>query len=131
MSEILGINIGEVWDYRLSTATPVLQNSGEFWRIEIHPKANGTGVPLETIQTDIPCEKGDARDPVKVAKCFNLILGVRDKYSLPNIEELKPRVAKINAKAAMLANALKGKTVAEGNVIVEKALKELSADIGE
>ena len=109
MSKHKGVNIEEVWDYRLSNATPVLHNSGEFWRVDIHPVRDGTGEPLESHVTDIPCTKGDTHDPVKIAACYDWLRTVRDKYSRDDIDEIKPLIAKYrNAQAKLHAKLAAG-----------------------
>lgn len=110
-----GKNINEVWDFRLSTAVPVILNSGETWIVQIHSKDNpdydpntpeAIAAPLEEYDTGIPCEVGDAQDPVKVAKCYEWLHSVRDKYARPDIEELKPLVKKVREAEAVLAAKL-------------------------
>lgn len=93
MSEIKGINTRKVFDHYLSTVTPTIYNSGKFWRIVLDYK-DGSGV-AEAVETNIPCEKGDTYDCEKIKCCFEWIKSVRDKYSMPNLEELKPKVAVI------------------------------------
>lgn len=101
MPELKGVNIKEVWDYRLSTAVPTIYNSGKTWSVMINAKDNGD--LLAVYDTKIPCEHGDAYDHKKVKGCYEWLLTVHDMYSRDNIEELKPIVAKINALNAELA----------------------------
>lgn len=91
MSKILGINTREVFDHYLSTVTPTIYNSGKFWKIALDYK-DGSGV-AEAVETNIPCEKGDGDDPKKLISCFEWIKSMRDKYALPNLDELKPKIA--------------------------------------
>lgn len=105
-----GKNILEVWDYRLSTACPMIDRSGGTWVVKIFAKDNldysegaKPALPLETHDTGIQTKPNDAYDTAKVAKCYEWLLTVRDKYALPNIEELKPIVKKINKANAELA----------------------------
>ncbi len=96
MSEILGVNTREVFDYMLSTVTPTTYNrglKGKSWVIELNCQA--TGELKESHDTGIPCEKGDSNDLEKRKKCFEWLKSVRDKYARPDIEELKPEVAVI------------------------------------
>jgi len=107
MPELKGIYLTEVWDERLSIGNPTLYNNGKTWIVEI--MANNVdehGVePLETHDTGILCEKGDTLDYVKVAKCYEWLKSVRDKYSKPNIEELKPEVAQYRENQRKLAES--------------------------
>lgn len=105
-------NIREVWDYRLSTATPVMDRSGGTWKVKIYSKVNPDYVPgepeteaqpLEVFDTEIPHETGDEYDVSKLTVCYEWLLTVRDKYALDNIEELKPLVKAINEANAKLA----------------------------
>ena len=104
--------ITEVWDYRLSTATPLIDRRGGTWVVKIYAKDNPDydpskpetlSAPLEEFDTKLPHEPGDERDSAKLSVCYNWLRSVRDKYSRPDIEELKPIVAKINAANAELA----------------------------
>lgn len=116
MSEIKGIYTKEVWDWKLSTVKPTLYNSGqEFWRIAL--RDNTTGKVVREHTTDIPCEKGDAYDYSKVAKCFEWLKSVRDEYARPDIEELKPKVAFARLVEADLHEKLRGKNKRDGKVI--------------
>ncbi len=77
-----GIDIKEVWDYRLSSATPLIYNTGKTWLVAIYSKGE-ENEPLETHDTGIPCEKGDTYDKRKIIECFKWLYSVRDKYTLP------------------------------------------------
>ena len=114
-----GIDIKEVWDYRLSSATPMIDRRGGTWVVHIYAKANADydpanpesiAQPLESFDTEIPAEKGDTWDVEKVKVCYEWLYSVRDKYSLPNIEQMKPHVAKINAANKALADLAVGKS---------------------
>lgn len=106
-----GENIKEVWDYRLSTAVPLITRTSGTWVVEIWAKENTpfTGdpatlaKPLETFDTGIKAEPNDEHDTTKVTTCYEFLYKVRDQYALPNIEEMKPLVAKINAANIALA----------------------------
>lgn len=100
MSNIVGVNIKEVWDFRLSKASCQIVRR-ENWECEIICK-NGGGV-LETHDSGIPYTQGDAYDCEKLKPCFEWFKSRRDDYALENIEELKPGVAKINEENAKLA----------------------------
>lgn len=112
MPEIQGVHIREVWDFRLSNATPLIDRRRGTWVAQIWAKNNPDydpndpstlAEPLEEYDTGIPVEKGDERDCAKVAKCYEWFKSVRDKYARDDIEELKPHVAKINQANAELA----------------------------
>lgn len=107
-----GVNILEVWDFRLSKAIPIINRSGDTWMVEIYSKSNQDydpdkpetcAMPLEAFDTGIPAVEGDERDTKKVASCYAWLRKVRDKYSLDDIEDRKPLVAKINAANQALA----------------------------
>jgi len=140
--KIQGINIREVWDYRLSIASVFIDRRGGTWVCVVASKSNpdyvpaymvdqefeqlldddgeaydgapieGTGrlipatdiaKPLETYDTKIEVTKGDTYDTEKIKACYKWFLSVRDKYARTDIEELKPKVAKINKLNAELA----------------------------
>jgi hypothetical protein len=97
-----GKDIKEVWDYRLSNACPFIERKGT-WVVHICAKSNKDfngneySKPLESHDTGIKTEINDANDYKKVAKCYEWLYSVRDKYSLPDIAKRKPLVSKINA----------------------------------
>lgn len=95
-------DIREVWDYRLSTAVPTIYNQdGENWRVEIHSKGENNDV-LEAHDTGIPSTPMDNWNDEALDACYAWLRTVRDKYSLPDIEERKPLVAAINKANAEL-----------------------------
>ena len=100
-NDFAGIDIKEVWDYRLSSAVPQIMRNGGTWVVELWSKDNeGESEPLETYDTGIIAEMGDEYDVAKIKPCFVWMDTVRDKYALSNIEELKPLVAEVNAVTA-------------------------------
>lgn len=110
--KLQGVNIREVWDFRLSTAVPQIDRSTGTWVVNIYSKTNPDydpskpetlAKPLESHDTGIKFVTGDEYDSKKVISCFEWLLKVRDKYSLDDIDERKPLVAKINAANAALA----------------------------
>lgn len=111
MKEFQGVDIKEVWDYRLSNAVPQIVRK-ETWIVEVWNKENTPcnpedpstfAKPLETYDTGIMVEAGDEHDTSKIKMCYTWLMSVRDKYSRPDIEELKPIVKKINDANAELA----------------------------
>ena len=92
----------KVWDFRLSTAAPQIMRR-DTWVVELWPVSGGGIAPLESFDTGIGTEPGDAYDSFKLSVCYNWLRGVRDKYSRPDIEALRPRVAEINKANAALA----------------------------
>lgn len=99
MSRHQGKDIREVWDWRLSKGNPILYNSGDTWVVKIHAN-DGSGV-LEEFISDIPTVKNGESSPYDyeaIAQCYDWLRTVRDKYSRPDIERLKPEVAAINAR---------------------------------
>ena len=107
-----GIHINEVWDYRLSSAVPTIRRD-KTWIVEIHAKVNPDfnpndpstlALPLKTHDTGILVEDGDHHHRKKVAVCYKWLRSVRDEYSLHDIEERKPLVARIVAAMKDLAD---------------------------
>lgn len=122
-----GVDIKEVWDFRLSAAHPLLRNDiGDTWKVQIWSNDNvdydpadpsTLAKPLEEHDTGIPCEKGDSHDANKVKACFAILYPLRDKYSRDHIEQRKPVVSLINsanAKASSLAQEIAA-AKSEGN----------------
>ena len=112
MPEIKGVSIDEVWDYRLSNATPLIDRRGGTWVVQIWAKDNPDydpsdpatlAKPLVEHDTGLKAEHGDQFDAAKIAVCYEWLLTVRDQYSRDDIEELKPLVAQINSVNAALA----------------------------
>ena len=108
MPEIQGVSIQEVWDYRLSTATPLIDRRGGTWVAQVWAKNNPDypttlSKPLEEYDTGLPAEGGDQFDAAKLSRCYEWFRSVRDKYARDDIETLKPHVAKINQANAALA----------------------------
>ena len=109
----MGRSILEVWDYRLSTAQP-LNYRGQLptlingaWVLVAHPNwvacvyaKDERNEPLECHDTGSPVIDGDLHDGAGLDACFAFYRSVRDKYSRPDIEELKPDVAKLRAEDA-------------------------------
>lgn len=108
---IKGINIKEVFDFRLSTASVFIDRRGGTWVCVVASKNNPDYVegakpaePLETYDTGIEAVDGDEYDTEKVKVCFEWFKSIRDKYSLKDIEKRKSLVAKINAANQALAD---------------------------
>ncbi|MDC0637492.1 hypothetical protein OAP25_02205 [Flavobacteriaceae bacterium] len=107
---IEGINIREVWDFRLSRASVYIDRRGGSWMCVVISKDNpdysecGEVTPvLETHDTGIKAAKNDLYDKEKLKVCFEWFKTIRDNYALPNIEELKPIVSEINRLNEKLA----------------------------
>lgn len=110
--KIIGKNITEVWDYRLSNAVPIIDRSSGTWVVQIFSKTNPDydpddpetiAKPLQIHDTGIPATVNDEYDVKKLIPCYNWLKSVRDDYSLDDIEERKPFVKKINEANAALA----------------------------
>jgi len=99
-------HILEVWDFRLSKGSPILYDTGEYWRVVINAN-DGSGVLAEHV-TDVKTT-GNVHDPVGIAACYDWLRSVRDKYSRDHIELRKPVAAMIN-----MANAVAAQLTAEG-----------------
>lgn len=122
MSEFEGVNIREVWDYRLSSAVPQVDRRSGTWVVQILAKSNPDydpskpetmAKPLEVHDTGIKAVTGDEYDCDKLKVCYEWLLTRRDDYALENIEEMKPVVAKINALNAKLGELQSGLTSAQ------------------
>ena len=109
---IEGVHIREVWDFRLSSAVPGIDTRSGTWVVSIYAKENPDydpdnsatlALPLEIHDTGIKSVFGDEYDKAKVSVCFEWLKSVRDKYSLDNIEELKPLVKDVNEENAKLS----------------------------
>lgn len=107
-----GINILEVWDFRLSIGSPILYADSEFWKVVIY--ANDPGdqerIILDEHVTDVKTI-GDPRDPEGVTACYEWLYSVRDKYSRDHIELRKPIAEAINEANAEAA-AINGEALA-------------------
>ena len=99
MGKLVGKDIREVWDWRLSVGSPILYNNGPTWVVRIFAN-DGSGI-LEEHDTGIPAVnedgKRDPHDTAAVAECFKWLKSVRDNYSREHIDLRKPVVAMINA----------------------------------
>ncbi len=100
-------SILEVWDYRLSTASPMLYCGIPAGREDHFPE----GTPLDKWVVAI-YDNGENPKPLAVHvtsvgitggiqdhdgydACYEWLRSVRDEYSRDDIEDLKPKVAKI------------------------------------
>ena len=110
MKKFQGKHILEVWDFRLSTASPLIRNDiGDTWLVQIWANDNPDydpedpstlAVPLEEHDTGIPVEVGDHQDAEKMKVCYEWLYSVRDKYSREHIELRKPVTKLINESNA-------------------------------
>ena len=107
MPEIKGEDIREIWNHRLSRAVPCIDRRGGTWVAQIWAKSHPDhrpgdtstlAMPLETFDTGIAAVEGDTHDREKIRACYVWLKSRRDEYALPNVEELKPTVAQIEAK---------------------------------
>ena len=94
MTQHAGVEIREVWDWRLSTGAPILFNKGKTWIVKIFAN-DGSGV-LDEYDTGVKTT-GDNFDCAAIAACYDWLRTVRDEYSRDHIELRKPLVAEINA----------------------------------
>lgn len=105
-------DIKEVWDYRLSTATPTLYSLvGENWRVELYDKA--TGQIVGAFDSGIPSTPEDPHNLEGMRPCYEWLLSVRDDFAYKNIEKLKPVVAEIERLRHAFLDAAEGLTVAQ------------------
>ena len=109
MKKFQGENILEVWDWRLSKASPTFYRE-KTWIIAIHandsPDYDGTpNSALEVYDTGIEVEENDIHDKEKLIVCYEWLYSVRDKYALDDIEERKPLVGKINQENLKLSQS--------------------------
>jgi hypothetical protein len=106
-----GVQILEVWDFRLSVAHPLIRNDiGDTWLVQVWANSNpdydpekpdDAAQPLEVFDTKIPCETGDHWDAEKMKICYEWLRSVRDKYARDHIELRKPVCRMINDANAM------------------------------
>ena len=129
MSEIRGENILEVWDYRLSTAVPLIDRRDGTWVVAVYAKNNNTGEPVESYNTGIESVDGDEYDREKVTVCYEWLLTVRDRYSLPDIEGLKPLASRANQLQAELSEIQRGMSAidAAGSHDVRSKISEMDS----
>jgi len=113
MSKAKQFFITQVWDYRLSSAQPTNYRGMPKHLIPTNASKEQT---QEFLNNWVACvyENGEKNEPVEIfdtgiefiagnadnwnaghEACFDFLLSVRDKYSLPDIEDLKPWVAEI------------------------------------
>jgi hypothetical protein len=90
----------------------MIDRRGGTWVVKIISKNNldydpadpkTLAMPLEEHDTGLAWEDGDEYDEAKLTVCYEWLRSVRDKYALPNIEELKPVVKAINIENARRA----------------------------
>ena len=94
MTQHAGVEIREVWDFRLSIGSPILFNKGKTWLVKIFAN-DGSGV-LDEYDTGVKTT-GDNFDCAAIAACYDWLRTVRDKFSREHLELRKPLVALINA----------------------------------
>ena len=99
--EFEGVDIKEVWNYRLSSAVPHIETGSGTWIVCIHAKDGGE--LLASHDTGIKTEVGDERDTAKVKECYVWLYSVRDEYALDGIEAMKAQVAKIEEANKILS----------------------------
>ena len=119
MTQHAGVNILEVWDWRLSIGAPMLFNKGKTWVVKIMAN-DGSGV-LDEHDTGVKTT-GNNFDYVAIAACYDWLRTVRDKYSRDHIELRKPVAAMINYANAT-ASAIEDE--AERNHYITKANAEI------
>lgn len=121
-----GVDVKEVWDWRLSKAQPINYNSGDTWIVKIVAN-DGSGV-LEEHDTGIPTKDKDGyrntHDLKAVAACHEWARSVRDKYSRDNLELRKPVVALINA-----ANRSINELANDGAENIHETIKKYNEEI--
>lgn len=98
MKKILGIDIREVWDFRLSIGSPILYQDGDTWIVRVWANDPGDETKVLLAEHDTGVEtNGDPYQSEGVIACFKWLYSVRDEFSRDNIEHRKPVVAMINA----------------------------------
>lgn len=111
-----GVDIREVWNFRLSKGIPLIVRRDGSWFVEIWSKNNADYVdgnepakPLHVKNMGIPHEPGDECNNIKISQCFAYLYSIRDQYSLDHIELRKPVVAyieKSNQVAATITESI-------------------------
>jgi len=97
-NDFKGIDILEVFDWRLSIGNPILFNAGEFWEVKImaNDAPDGESIELDHHVTDVPGTT-DPYDQKGITACYAWLHSVRDSYSCDNLELRKPIAAMINS----------------------------------
>ena len=96
-ADFKGVDIREVFDFRLSLGAAFLFNSGEFWAVKIISNTSPDDGP-ETLAehiTDVPTTTVPDAEGIKA--CYAWLHSVRDNIARDHIELRKPVVALINA----------------------------------
>ena len=113
-TDFKGVEIREVFDFRLSKGAAFLFNSGEYWAVKIISNTSPDGA-AETLAEHVTDVRAKVLPPeVGVAACYAWLHSVRDNHERDNIELRKPVVALINAsnteasKINSAANAAQG-----------------------
>jgi hypothetical protein len=107
--DFAGVDIREVWDFRLSTGAPMLFNSGETWEVKIfaNDAPDGEPVVLAEFVTDVKTVDEDGKrnphDSVAIAACYAWLHSVRDNFKRPDFDDRIEHVAAINAANRALA----------------------------
>ena len=94
-------SITEVWDYRLSTAQPILYPGGipgeeptGTWIVCVYAQ-DDRNEALETHDTKVAFNPAELHEGAGIDACYEFLRKVRDKYSRDEIDDLKPAVALI------------------------------------
>lgn len=129
MKKFKGVDILEVWDFRLSVGSPVLHAGGKTWVVQIWKNDPGTEdrVLLEEHDTEIKTT-GNVYDYAAIIKCYEWLHSVREKYSRDHIELRKPIAATINAanaKAGEINTAIRLAVAAEDTDLANQKRGEL------
>lgn len=90
-----GVNIREVWDFRLSYACPYLFNQGETWVVKLiaNDSPDNKSNVLAEYDTGVPTSESGRKG---IRACYNWLHRVRDDFSRDHIELRKPVVKLIN-----------------------------------
>lgn len=128
MKKITGKDdITEVWDYRLSTASPLIDRSSGTWVVKLVDNAGG-GIVAE-YDTGVMFEDGDERDSEKLKTCYEWLYAIRDNYARKDLEEIRPRLKRLRGVLNELASALASKSTTLGHLaeikVRAKAISEL------
>jgi hypothetical protein len=122
-----GVDIREVWDWRLSNGMAILYDDGPTWAVRVwanNPPEGEVKQLLAEHVTDV-ATCGDPRDPEGVAACYEWLHSIRDDHARDNIELRKPVCAMIQG-ANTLAASLNGEGKhAEAKALIQVANREI------
>ena len=122
-TDFKGVDIREVFDFRLSRGAAFLFNSGEHWAVKIISNTSPDG-EAETLAEHVTGIRTNVQpDSLGIKKCYAWLHSVRDDFSRDNIELRKPVVALINASNAEASKINTAATMAQADGDIDLFMK--------